>query len=92
MSTLAPAGAATLLRQRSLIFFLLSRSLSRFSSQIGAVAIGWQVYDMTGRAFDLGMVGLVQFLSTALLIFVVAKRPIVSSASGWCRSASSRKR
>jgi MFS family permease len=59
-----------LLRQPSIIFFLLSRSLSRFSSQIGAVAIGWQVYDMTGRAFDLGMVGLVQFLPTALLVFV----------------------
>jgi MFS family permease len=73
MSTLAPAGAATLLRQPSLIFFLLSRSLSRFSSQIGAVAIGWQVYDMTGRAFDLGMVGLVQFLPTALLIFVAGQ-------------------
>src|SRR6201993_3503269 len=70
MSTLAPAGAATLLRQPSLIFFLLSRSLSRFASLIGAVAIGWQVYDMTGRAFDLGMVGLVQFLPTALLLFV----------------------
>ncbi|MBV8924075.1 MAG: MFS transporter [Bradyrhizobium sp.] len=70
MSSLAPPGAATLLRQPSLIFFLLSRSLSRFSSQIGAVAIGWQVYDLTGRAFDLGMVGLVQFLPTAMLVFV----------------------
>src|SRR6185437_4205603 len=70
MSSIAPASAAALLRQPSLIFFLLSRSLSRFSSQIGAVAIGWQVYDMTGRAFDLGMVGLVQFLPTALLVFV----------------------
>jgi MFS family permease len=68
MSSLAPAGA--LLRQPSLIFFLLSRSLSRFSSQIGAVAIGWQVYDLSGSAFDLGMVGLVQFLPTALLVFV----------------------
>src|SRR5262249_30279674 len=70
MSSLAPVGVATLLRQPSLIFFLLSRGLSRFSSQIGAVAIGWQVYDLTGRAFDLGMVGLVQFLPTALLVFV----------------------
>jgi len=70
MSTLAPAGARTLLRQPSFIFFLLSRSLSRFSSQIGAVAIGWQIYDLTGSAFDLGMVGLVQFLPTALLVFV----------------------
>src|ERR1043166_7128922 len=70
MSSLAPAGAGTLLRQPSLIFFLLSRSLSRFSRQIGAVAIGWQVYDLSGSAFDLGMVGLVQFLPTALLVFV----------------------
>jgi MFS family permease len=73
MSSLAPAGVGFLLRQPSLIFFLLSRSLSRFSSQIGAVAIGWQVYDMTGRAFDLGMVGLVQFLPTALLVFVAGQ-------------------
>jgi MFS family permease len=70
MSSQAQTSAGTLLRQPSIIFFLLSRSLSRFSSQIGAVAIGWQVYDMTGRAFDLGMVGLVQFLPTALLVFV----------------------
>ncbi len=69
MSSLTPAGAGTLLRHRSFLLFLLSRSLSRFSSQIGAVAIGWQVYDLTGSAFDLGMVGLVQFLPTALLVF-----------------------
>jgi len=73
MSTLVPAGARTLLRQPSFIFFLLSRSLSRFSSQIGAVAIGWQIYDLTGSAFDLGMVGLVQFLPTALLVFVAGQ-------------------
>jgi len=28
------------------------------------------VYDLTGSAFDLGMIGLVQFLPTALLLFV----------------------
>ena len=70
MSSLATAGAGALLRQPSLIFFLLSRSLSRFSTQIGAVAIGWQIYDLSGSAFALGMVGLVQFLPTALLVFV----------------------
>jgi MFS family permease len=63
-------GAGALLKHRSFVLFLLSRSLSRFSSQIGAVAIGWQIYDLTGSAFDLGMVGLVQFLPTALLLFV----------------------
>ncbi|QOZ33495.1 MFS transporter [Bradyrhizobium sp. CCBAU 53421] len=70
MSTTTPAGARDLLGHRPFLFFLSSRSLSRFSSQIGAVAIGWQIYDLTGSAFDLGMVGLVQFLPTALLVFV----------------------
>jgi MFS family permease len=73
MSSVNPAGERTLLGQRAFLFFLASRSLSRFASQIAAVAIGWQVYDMTGRAFDLGMVGLVQFLPTAILLFVAGQ-------------------
>ncbi len=73
MSTVMPVGATELLTQRPFLFFLLSRSLSRFSSQIAAVAIGWQVYDLTGSAFVLGMVGLVQFLPTALLVFVAGQ-------------------
>jgi MFS family permease len=70
MSSISPVTAGTLLRQPSFLFFLLSRSLTRFASQIGAVAIGWQIYDLTGSAFELGMIGLVQFLPTALLVFV----------------------
>src|SRR5882672_6682978 len=73
MSIVMPVSAGALLTQRSFLFFLLSRSLSRFSSQIAAVAIGWQVYDLTGSAFVLGMVGLVQFLPTALLVFVAGQ-------------------
>ncbi|SFO69332.1 Predicted arabinose efflux permease, MFS family [Bradyrhizobium sp. Ghvi] len=70
VSVSPPVSAGELLRHRAFLFFLLSRSLSRFSSQIAAVAIGWQIYDLTGSAFDLGMVGLVQFAPTALLVFV----------------------
>lgn len=70
ISSNPPVTARALLAHRAFLFFLLSRSLSRFSSQIAAVAIGWQIYDLTGSAFDLGMVGLVQFLPTALLVFV----------------------
>jgi MFS family permease len=70
MSSTVTVGARELLRDGSFLFFLLSRGLSRFSSQVAAVAIGWQIYDITGSAFDLGMVGLVQFLPTALLVFV----------------------
>ena len=70
MSTTMPVGAGALLTHRSFLFFLLSRSLSRFSSLIGIVAFGWQIYDLTGSAFALGMMGLVGFLPTALLVFV----------------------
>ena len=70
MSSLTAADRLGLFKQRSFALFILSRSFSRFSSQIGGVAIGWQVYDLTGSAFDLGMVGLVGFLPTALLMFV----------------------
>jgi MFS family permease len=70
MSSISPVTAGTLFKQPSFLFFLLSRSFTRFASQICAVAIGWQIYDLTGSAFDLGMVGLVQFLPTALLVFV----------------------
>ena len=69
-STATPVSPSALFRQGSFVCFLLSRSLSRFSSQIAAVAIGWQVYDLTASAFLLGMVGLVQFLPTALLVLV----------------------
>src|SRR5262245_35770952 len=70
MTAKPPVSVGVLLKHPPFLFFLLSRSLSRFSSQIAAVAIGWQIYDLTGRAFDLGMVGLIQFLPTALLVFV----------------------
>src|SRR3954465_7636069 len=90
MSTTMPVGARELLRHGPFLFFLLSRSLSRFASQIAAVAIGWQIYDITGSAFQLGMVGLVQFLPTALLVFVAGhtadrfeRRRVVQ----WCQLA-----
>jgi MFS family permease len=70
MSSTMSVGAGALLKHKSFLLYLLSRCLSRFSSQIGAVAIGWQVYELTGSAFDLGLVGLVQFLPTALFLFI----------------------
>ena len=38
--------------------------------QMLAVAVGWQVYALTGRALDLGLVGLVQFLPSFFLVLV----------------------
>src|SRR5262249_60700492 len=35
------------------------------------VAVGWQLYELTGSALDLGLVGLVQFVPMVLLTLVV---------------------
>jgi MFS family permease len=39
--------------------------------QMQAVAIGWQVYDLTGSALDLGLVGLAQFIPGFALSLLV---------------------
>jgi MFS family permease len=69
MSSAHPAGPGILLAHRSFLFYLGARSFSEYSYQIATVAVGWQIYELTGSAFDLGMVGLVQFIPSALLVF-----------------------
>ena len=59
----------TLAGHRPFLFFVSARAFSEFSYQIGTVALGWQVYALTGSAFALGMVGLVHFIPSALLVF-----------------------
>jgi MFS family permease len=39
-------------------------------SQMLMVAIGWQIYDLTGSAWDLGLVGLLQFVPALALVLV----------------------
>ncbi|RTL50318.1 MAG: MFS transporter [Bradyrhizobiaceae bacterium] len=67
---MATAAAASLFRHFPFLFFLGSRGFSRIATQIAAVAVGWQIYEMTDSAFQLGMVGLVQFLPIAILVFI----------------------
>lgn len=51
-------------------FFWLTTLLMSFAVQIMAVSIAWQIYDVTGNAFLLGLVGLSLFLPALLLILV----------------------
>lgn len=51
--------------------FLASRVASTLAWQMLAVAVGWQVYSLSGSTFDLGLVGLAQFLPMFLLTLVV---------------------
>ena len=52
-------------------YFMTARFLITVSSEMQSVAIGWQVYNLTHRARDLGLVGLAQFLP-GILLFLVA--------------------
>lgn len=53
--------------------FWMARSASGFAYHLTAVAIGWQVYDLTGDVFNLGLVGLIEFLPQFLLTLVVGQ-------------------
>ena len=51
-------------------FFWLTTLLVSFAVQIMSVSIAWQIYDVTGNALLLGLVGLCLFLPALLLILV----------------------
>lgn len=59
--------AAALALPGSFRRFLGVRLAGTAANQMLLVALGWQMYDLTGRAWDLGLVGLVQFLPALLL-------------------------
>jgi MFS family permease len=65
----ASAAAPNLWRHRPFLLYFTSRTLSEFSYQIAAVAVGWQIYALTHSALDLGLAGLIQFLPSALFMF-----------------------
>ncbi len=50
--------------------FLVARLAAGFAMQIQVVAVGWEMYDLTGDPLDLGLVGLVQFAPSLALMFV----------------------
>ena len=50
--------------------FFWARFLSASGLQIISVAVGWQMWKVTGNAWLLGLIGLVQFLPALLLVLV----------------------
>lgn len=58
---------------RDFSFYWLVRLCSMMAFQMLAVAVGWQVYELTNSALDLGLVGLVGFLPAVLLMLVVGQ-------------------
>jgi MFS family permease len=51
--------------------FVSARATATIAYQMMGVAVGWQIYDLTHRALDLGLVGLAQFVPSILLVLLV---------------------
>jgi MFS family permease len=63
-------GGRVALTHRNFRLYLFARAFIVFAVEMQSVAVGWQVYDITRRALDLGLIGLVQFLPGMLLFLV----------------------
>jgi MFS family permease len=64
------ASRTPLRQHRSFAFYWVARVSSTVALQMQAVAVSWQMYDLTRNPLDLGLVGLVQFIPAALLVLV----------------------
>src|SRR5882672_8249301 len=67
MSTSLTEPQPALLEHRSFVAYWCARTANNAAYQMQAVAIGWQIYALTGSVFDLGLVGLVQFFPVVVL-------------------------
>ncbi|MES4613510.1 MAG: MFS transporter [Ewingella sp.] len=65
-----PENSASLLQHRSFVAFWIARAGSSFGFQILSIVVSWQIYSITGRALDLGLIGLAQFLPSVTLALV----------------------
>jgi len=63
-------NGAPLRRYPAFMRFWWSRLANTSANQMLMVAVGWQMYDLTGSAWDLGLVGLLQFAPALLLVLV----------------------
>src|SRR5215469_6698759 len=83
------ASSTGLLQQRPFVLFWLARLASTMGYQMLALTIGWQIYEITNSAFDLGLVGLIQFVPAVVLTLLTGhtadrydRRLIVRVAQG----------
>ena len=62
-----------LLRQSNFRYYMIVRVLTTTATEMQAVAVAWQVYALTHRPLDLGLVGMAQFLPGILLFLVTGQ-------------------
>ena len=67
MSTDNQARLQDLLAQKPFLRFWLARVSGILANQMLSVALAWHMYEITGSAWDLGLVGLFQFVPALIL-------------------------
>ncbi|MBD3646494.1 MAG: MFS transporter, partial [Pseudomonadales bacterium] len=60
--------SSSALRYPNFRFYVAARFFTTLAVQMQSVAIGWQVYAITGDPLDLGLIGLAQFLPFVVLV------------------------
>ena len=83
-----PLIPAALLSQRDFLRFWWARLAGTAAGQMLMVAVGWQMYDLTGSAWDLGLVGLLQFLPALALVLVTSFMVYLGQIEDWMWLAS----
>lgn len=66
-----PAAGRVAFQYPNFRYYQAARLLTVVASEMLSVAVGWQLYEITRRPLDLGLVGLAQFLP-GILLFLVA--------------------
>ena len=66
-------AAASLTQHRSFVLFWCARTLTNGAYMMQGVAVGWQIYELTNDPFDLGLVGLVQFVPLVAFALVIGQ-------------------
>ena len=61
------------LRHRNFRLFIVARFCATLAVQMQGVAVGWQVYAISGNPLDLGLIGLAQFAPFAILVLVAGQ-------------------
>jgi MFS family permease len=70
MAEQGPQGGRAALHYPNFVYYEAARFCIVVSLEMQSVAVGWQVYQLTHRALDLGLVGLAQFLPGILLFLI----------------------
>jgi MFS family permease len=71
MSDTESLSAGGLIQQRPFVLLWMARVSATIGYQMMALVIGWKLYEITGSALDLGLVGLIQFVPSAVLTLLI---------------------